>query len=298
MIEQAKILRVFKLISLLKTRPKTVPQIAAELETTPRTVYRYIHLIEELGFVVDVDFDNRYFIHTSDEEKDQELSFSAEESMLLQETVSSSLGRHPLKEDILRKLFVHSDLKTLPDQLIKARLGKLVSQLTSCMKNEVQAILRNYHSAHGDTIRDRRIEPFDFGEDFSTVIGFDLEDKENKQFKIERIGEVVALDRSWKNADRHETPSPDIFGITNEPPYQVKLRLSLRAYLLMREEYPRSLPYLSQEGDAYFFVGKVNGLKGIGRFVLGLLDDITVLAPTELKNHLISTIDQARPTLA
>ena len=286
MLEQAKILRVFKLISLLKSRPKTVPDIAAELETTTRTVYRYIRLLEELGFIVDVDFNNRYFIHTTAEEKGKELFFSAEESVLLKELISSSLHRHPLKEDILKKLFVHSDLKTLPEQLIKARLGKLVSQLASCMKNESQAVLTNYHSAHGDTIRNRRIEPFDFGDDFSTVIGFDLEDKENKQFKVERIGEVIELQTSWKFQAKHEKPAADIFGITNEPEFNVHLKMSLRAYLLMREEFPRSLPYLSQQGEEYFFQGPVHGLMGIGRFVLGLVDEIEILAPEELKDHI------------
>ena len=64
--------------------------------------------------------------------------------------------------------------------------------------------------------------------------------------------------------------------------------MSLKAYLLLREEYPKSLPFLqkSEEEDRYFFIGPVNGLKGIGRFVMGLLNEIDILSPNELKQYI------------
>ena len=60
MAEQRKILRIFKLISLLKgARRRTPTELASILEISKRTVYRYFILLEELGFVLDVDFENQ-----------------------------------------------------------------------------------------------------------------------------------------------------------------------------------------------------------------------------------------------
>ena len=61
MAEQRKILRIFKLISLLKgVRRRRPEQLADILEISKRTVYRYFILLEELGFVIDVDFEGHH----------------------------------------------------------------------------------------------------------------------------------------------------------------------------------------------------------------------------------------------
>ena len=67
MAEQRKILRIFKLISFLKgVRRRRPEQLAHILEISKRTVYRYFILLEELGFVIDVDFEGCYFIPTEE----------------------------------------------------------------------------------------------------------------------------------------------------------------------------------------------------------------------------------------
>ena len=59
----------------------------------------------------------------------------------------------------------------------------------------------------------------------------------------------------------------------------VTLELSLRAYLLLREEYPLSLPFLTKEEDHYLFHGPVANFDGVGRFVLGLIDEVRIKSP-------------------
>jgi proteasome accessory factor C len=64
MLNQRKILRVLQFISFLEQRPpKAVNQLAEMLETTERTVYRYLDLIRECGFDLHRDKHNRFFIH-------------------------------------------------------------------------------------------------------------------------------------------------------------------------------------------------------------------------------------------
>ena len=63
MLNQHKILRVLQLISLLKKEPsKSIKFLAGIVESTDRTVYRYLDLIKELGFDLQRDSFNRYFI--------------------------------------------------------------------------------------------------------------------------------------------------------------------------------------------------------------------------------------------
>lgn len=51
-IEQAKILRVFELINLLTGTKSTAEQIGRALDVSERTVFRYIRLLEEVGFQI------------------------------------------------------------------------------------------------------------------------------------------------------------------------------------------------------------------------------------------------------
>lgn len=296
MLEQAKILRVFKLIGLLKSRPRTIDMLADELETTSRTVYRYIKLLEELGFLIDKDWHNQYFIHQTKDKEDKNLYFTEVEAVLLKELISSSLTHHPLKESLQKKLFLHSDLKEIPEQLFKARLGKLVEQIVEAIDHKSQVILKSYHSGHSGIIRDRIVEPFDFGPSYETVIAFEPESTQNKYFKIERVGDVVELDKEWEFESNHEQPASDIFGISGEDPVEIGLSMTLKAYLLLREEYPKSIPYLhksEEEENIYLFIGRVNGLKGIGRFVMGLMNEIRVIKPKALKDYIKEIFDKA-----
>lgn len=286
MIAQAKLLRVLKLIALLKSKSKSIDELANSLETTPRTIYRYIDLLEEVGFIVDKDWHNRYFIHTTEEEQKDTLAFTAEEAHLIQDLVRGGFGKNPMKDSILKKLFVHSDLDHLSSSLLKARLGKLVNQLGDALKYEQQVVLKNYHSAHSGEIRDRLVEPIGFSQNYDTLVAFEVHDRKNKSFKIERIGEVQTLNKGFKHQKLHKMPQSDIFGISSGDTVEVILKMSLRAYLLMREEYPLSVSYLTKDDDAYVFKGPVKGFSGISRFILGLLQEIEVIGPESLKHYL------------
>ena len=76
MLNQHKILRVLQLISLLKKEPsKSIKFIAGILESTDRTVYRYLDLVKELGFDLQRDTHNRFYIVSEDNNETVEFSF-------------------------------------------------------------------------------------------------------------------------------------------------------------------------------------------------------------------------------
>jgi hypothetical protein len=82
MHNQHKILRVLQLIALLKKSPaKSIKNIASILSNTDRTIYRYLDLIKELGFDLQRDAYNKYFIVCADTGAD--VGFTKEEAQYL-----------------------------------------------------------------------------------------------------------------------------------------------------------------------------------------------------------------------
>jgi proteasome accessory factor C len=130
------------------------------------------------------------------------------------------------------------------------------------------------------------VEPIGFGDNYQTIVALDTKDKQSKQFKIDRIGEIVETGNDFKYEDRHQKTTTDIFGMTGSDSIWITLNLRMRSFLLLREEHPLAIPYIEKKDDFYQFHGPVNNFDGIGRFVLGLIDDIDVVGPKEFKEHI------------
>jgi proteasome accessory factor C len=289
-IPQAKLLRLFQIIAVLKAGHWTIRQLAERFDTSERTIYRYINLLEEVDFLIEKDFDNRYFIITSDDDPSQS-QFSVEETRLMKQLIQSGTNDNPLRNLLLKKLSLNSELDRMPRLFLKARLGKFVEQLAEAIRDKKQVILKNYHSAHSNEIRDRLVEPIHFGDNYQSIMALDTTDKICKQFKLDRIGEVIAYNKAFAFEQLHQKNQTDIFGFTGDANTWVTLELTLRAYLLLREEYPLSLPFLSKQEDHYLFHGPVANFEGVGRFALGLVDEIKIKGPDPfikfLKNKLM-----------
>jgi proteasome accessory factor C len=281
-IPQAKLLRLFQIIAVLKSGHWTIKQLAERFDTSERTIYRYINLLEEVDFLIEKDFDNRYFIVTSDDDPTQ-AQFSVEETRFMKKLIQSGAGDNPLKNLLVKKLSLNSELDSVPRLFVKARIGKFVEELAEAIKNKKQVTLKNYHSANSNEIRDRKVEPIHFGDNYQTVIALDVSDKICKQFKLERIGELVVTKEPFEFESRHEKNQSDIFGFTGDANTLITLTLSLRAYLLLREEFPLSVPYIEKREKDYLFKGPVANFEGAGRFVMGLMDEIKVDGPEDFK---------------
>lgn len=287
-IPQAKMLRVFKLIALLKSGHWTIAQLASRLDMNRRSIYRYLKLLEAIDFNVDKDFNDRYFIFSSEDEPGNS-EFTIDEMNVLKQLVKSEISRNALKASLLKKLSLHSEMDGMPALIIKSRNGKMVELLSQAIKRKKQALLASYHSANSNDVRDRLIEPISFGDDYQTVLALDVKDKKCKQFKLERIGDVIIRSEDFQFEKYHEKNSADIFGMTGTTATFITLRLKMRAYLLLREEYPTALPYLEKREDGdYQFHGPVKSFEGVSRFVLGLAGDITVVGPQDFQDFVKS----------
>jgi proteasome accessory factor C len=277
-IPQAKLLRLFQIIAVLKSGHWTIKQLAERFDTSDRTIYRYINLLEEVDFLMEKDFDNRYFIITSEDDPSQS-QFSLEETRLIKKLIQSGAADNPLKNLLLKKLSLNSELDSMPRLFVKARIGKFVDEFAEAIKNKKQVVLKNYHSAHSNEIRDRLVEPIHFGDNYLSIMALDTSDKVCKQFKLDRIGEVMTMKDDFQFESQHQKNQSDIFGFTGDASTLITLQLSLRAYLLLREEYPLSVSYIEKQENMYLFNGPVASFEGAGRFVLGLMDEVKVKGP-------------------
>ncbi len=290
MNEQAKILRVFKLISVLKKRPQSVAYLSNTFEVSSRTVYRYLTLLENLGFIIDKDFDDNYFIANYEAHKEG-LDFTQEEAQLVSDLVETGANKHPLKDTIIKKLFTHSDIKSISNEIITARAGLLIRKLRMALDNDHQVILEKYHSANSGNITDRRVEVVSFSDDYESLYAFEVATQTMKTFKISRISSVHELEKPIQYKSQHTSFEVDIFGMAGTPDLPIELELSFQAYLLLIKEFPLAINYLSlvdEDKKMYVLRCKVSQFAGVGRFVLGLIDQITVLKSEAFKTFLTS----------
>jgi predicted DNA-binding transcriptional regulator YafY len=295
-IEQQKILRVFKLINLLQAPiGKPVHRLAEVLETDERTIYRYFKLLEALGFEVVKEF-SKYKIKQRPGQ-DSTLSystFSPEESNWLKSLIESQGKSNLLRDSLLQKLQLRSEVKQGSEQLFKANLGKFVDQIGRGISEKKQIWLKDYYSLSSETVTDRLVEPVGFSSDYENIHAFELESMSMKVFKVERIGDVVIASEDWENEEKHELPGQAIFGFTGKNKFKVKLKLSKRAYQLMLEEHPNALPFMSiKNRNHYYFQGEIPQLPGLARFILGLPGEIKVEEGEEMKAYLKEQLEKA-----
>lgn len=292
-IPQAKLLRLFQIIAVLKSGHWTIKDLAERFDTSARTIYRYINLLEEVDFLLEKDFENRFFIITTDDDPSQ-AQFSIAETKLIKKLIQAGAQDNPLKSTLLKKLSLNSEIDSMPRLFLKVRLGKFVDQLTDTIKNKNQVVLKNYHSANSNEISDRLVEPIHFGDNYQTIVALDTKDKICKHFKLDRIGELIEMKSGYQFEAQHQKNETDIFGFTGDSSTWITLHLTMRAYLLLREEYPLSIPYIERTESDYNFHGPVSNFDGVGRFVLGLMDEIQIMGPASFKQFVENKFEQQK----
>lgn len=272
MKDQQKLYRVFKLIRYLSQRPyRTLPKLAELLETSERTVYRYISLLESLDYLIDKDEHNRFFLHV-DYQQDTDL-ISIEEAGYLQDMLWQLPNESPYRDRLLHKLNQQFTLAPLVQSQNRLQVFEHIRILGHALEGNLRIRLQNYLKSDGE-IRNAYGEPVEFQEGYTYLYMYDLDRQDYRQFKIERIGWVDVLDE--RITGDHASYSTDLFGLSGREWLPVRLSLSTRAYQLLVEEYPDARPFLRSHKGLTYFDGTVRNFRGIGRFVLGLPGEIIV----------------------
>lgn len=290
MIAQQKILRVFKLIQLLKgTRKRSAIEISEMMEISKRTFYRYLNLLEELGFEVELDFEGRYFIPTN-EGDEIDFAFNSEETILIREALHTAAAGHNMKDGVLKKLHMLSEQAKLGDNILDAGNSLKIQKLVEAINHKLRVKLERYSSVNSAKIKDRIVEPIRFTDNYEHIIALDTDDIQQgeKHFKIKRIETVSLLEQAQKYTEKTKQVGVDVFGYSGENSHRVVLQLSHKSYTYFKEMYPRAQAFLKRSvvKNEYIFTGEAYKLEPVARFVLSYMDCTVVNEPQELKDLL------------
>ena len=136
------------------------------------------------------------------------------------------------------------------------------------------------------SISDRLVEPIKFSTNYTDIYAYEVASGKTKTFKISRIQNVSVSLKDWQNEDKHENIEADCFRMTGKEDIPVTLRMTLKAKNLLIEEYPLASKYISYDGKDWWFKGNVKDLAGVGRFVVGLADQMDIINSPALVNYL------------
>lgn len=294
-MDQPKIERLLRLMKMLTANVEySVDDIAARLDMSRRTIYRYIDTFRDAGFVIKkrgncirLDKESPHFKDIS-----QLVHFTEEEAVILRRAIESIDDTNLLKQNLKRKLYSVYDSGTLADTIVKGQNSSNVHALIEAMENRQQVVLHNYQSSH--SIRDRHVEPFAFTTNYVNIWCYDIDNKCCKIFKTARIGSVEISGNGWQYSELHKENYMDIFRMIAAPNsnlIEVKLKLGRLSYNLLMEEYPLAERCISQiDNDHWMLDTVVANLQGVGRFVVGLMDDIEIIDSPELEEFLSNYI--------
>ena len=275
----------------------SVDEIAERLGMSRRTIYRYIDTFRDAGFVIKKTGDYIRLDKESPHFKDisQLVHFTEEEAVILKSAIENIDDTNQLKQNLKKKLYAVYDNRTLADTVVRGKNAPNIRRLVEAIEEERQVVLHDYHSAHGSAVSDRRVEPFAFTTNYVQVWCLDLKDRRCKLFKTSRIGSVELTDEAWQYKAEHKEGFIDAFRLHGEEPIRVRLELGLLAANLLIEEYPLAERDLTKIApDRFLLDTRVAAMTGIGRFVVGLLDDIRIVDAPELVEYLHTYLEKNR----
>lgn len=288
-MDQPKIERLLRLMKMMSGNINyTIDELADKLGTSYRSIYRYIDTFKESGFVVEKLHSNVYKLGKMPRtyvDLKSLIYFSEEEAYIVNSLINSLDSTNMLKTNLKKKLSAVYNSTSIVNYVQKKELAEHIELLGQAIREKKRVILKSYESSHSHEVSDRFIEPFEFTTNCIDVWGYDLEKKENRVFKISRIGRVSLLDDFWCNEERHEKSKTDCFRISSFEQSRVKLELSIMAKNLLIEEYPLAEKDIRKEGDKWILETMVSGMEGVGRFFLGLAHEIKILESDELKEY-------------
>lgn len=288
-MDQPKIERMLRLMKMLSGNTNyTVDELGRKLGLSYRSIYRYLDTFKASGFVVQKLYGNVYSIGKMPKsyvDLKNLIYFSEEEAYIVNSLINGLDSTNLLKANLKKKLSAVYSSTNIIEYVQNPQTSVNIEMLGDAIREGKKVILKAYESASSHEVSDRFIEPFEFTTNCIDIWGYDLEKNENKIFKISRIGKVVVLEDNWSNEDKHQKSKTDHFRMSGFTQTPVKLQLSIRAKNLLLEEYPLAEQDLSKEGDMWILETMVSDMAGVGRFMIGLADEIQILESDELKEY-------------
>lgn len=281
------------LVLLTQDRDTDIDSLSRELQMSWRSIYRYIETFRELGFVVEKR-GNRYRVSPSSpffRRITERIHFTEDEALTINQVLNAVYDRSPQVRHLRQKLSSLYDFDVLARHGVDEHIARNLASLYDAVKLERVAVLRGYVSPSSGKVSDRMVEPYMFLSENSEVRCYELATGMNKTFKISRAERVDLLDMLWSHKEAHQPFYTDMFGFSGEQLFPVRLVLGALSARLLLEEVPSVASQLALLDDGrYRLHARVCSYKGVGRFVLGLCDDVEVESPRDFKDYLRARI--------
>jgi predicted DNA-binding transcriptional regulator YafY len=301
-MDQPKLERLLRLMKLLTSNVNyTVNDLAERLDTSYRSIYRYIETFKEAGFVVHkleggvykLGKESPYFREIS-----QLVHFTDEEAHIVNQLIEGLDDTNMLKQNLRKKLSSVYNCTSMAASVVKGKNAANVNRILEAIEERRQVLLCDYSSSHTGEVRTRCVEPFGFTTNYVQIWCYEPDSGMNKLFKTSRIGSVEVLDKGWKHEADHHEGYIDIFRMTGYEQHRVKLELGMLAHNLILEEYPLSERDIKPLANGRWLLDTyVCNYLGISRFVVGLLDDIRVVDSPEYSDYLKHRMSSLMATL-
>ena len=281
-MDQPKIERVLRLMKMMTSSNRyTVEELAERLDTSYRSIYRYIDTFKEVGFVVHKEEGGVYRLGKESpyfKDISQLIHFTDEEAHIVNQLIGALDDTNMLKQNLRRKLSSVYNCTSLANSIVKGKNAENVNRLIEAVEEHRQVVLHDYSSSHTGSKRDREVEPISFTTNYVQIWCYDLSDGKTKLFNTARIGSVELLEQEWQHEAEHKCGYIDIFRTMGFEQMRVQMRLGVMAHNLLIEEYPLSERDLIQIDDTHWLLDtQVCNYAGIGRFAMGLMEDIEII---------------------
>ena len=295
-MEYESLTRALQLVEILaEGQFLTVAQMVERSHLHPRRVYRLLETFPRLGLTLerqsrgyrlraDAPFLKRVtsFLHFT---PDEVLTLRQILTAVPNSSVQARLLREKLERSTSESLFIPPDVDEVT--------GRNIRTMFEAIEGERIVVLRGYRSSRSQK-RDRYVEPYAFLPGNRDVRCFEISTRTNKTFNLSRAEEVELVDLRWSYREEHRPLLVDLFHFSGECTTRVALRLGVLAKSVLLDEYPQAERRLTQEDDSHWlWEDEFCSMKGVGRFVMGLLEDIEIVDAPELEDYIREQISQA-----
>lgn len=289
-MELETLARQLKLMEMLvQNDTYTIKEISEMLNLSKRSVYRYLEAFKAIGFVVKkkgliyrLDHSSPLFRKIA-----EGVHFTEDEAITISQILNSVYNHSPQVSRLREKLAKLYDTEVLCKHGVDNHTAQNISHLFRAIREERVVILKNYHSPSSGKVSDRMVEPYQFMNENSEVRCCEIDSGQNKTFKVSRAENVELLNLLWIHKERHQPFYNDLFHFTGETRTPVTLILGNLSTTLLLEEFPDAQRQLQTLPDGRHRLDtEVCSFLGIGRFVLGLYQDIEIVNSPNFESYI------------
>lgn len=276
------------MLMLSQNRQYGVEEVCKRLDISPRSFYYYINFFRDAGFVVEkrghyysLDRGSWFFKKLYDL-----VQLTEDEAMLMRQLIEKAGTDSPRLSSLHRKLDRFYDFKILEDEALQRRVTSIRGTIYEAIKHKMAVEIKGYSSPSSRSVSNRLVEPFHFMNNNRDVTCYEPASGKNKTFRLSRMEDAVMLEMPWRHEDRHRRPHIDLFSFSGEELTRVTVLMGQLSHNLMLEEYPASATVFTRQADGrWLFEADVCSYLGVGRFVLGLYDDVEVLGDKGFREY-------------